>query len=198
MRWTRHTSPSLRTTRKLQTNLIPTNGDPLHLSAFDYVVAQDSDTMYNGNCEVLRRDFIDSKFIPPAFDQVCNDRAGYFFPSSDACYVGWTAPGEFIEYEFSSSSNQEVDIVFRVAAQSAGKSFRARVGAQTRVFNVPDTGDWDNFVDLRWPKVQIEDVNNQRLRVEFITGDMNLCSISFTSPEALVAEMKDPDGNDWG
>jgi hypothetical protein len=175
--------------RELQTptNPIPTNGDPLHLSAFDYFFAQDSDEMYNGDCTAIRKDFVDGRFITPGEDQICNDRARYFF-EDNVCFVGWTVANEFIEYPFSSSTAQEVDITFRVAAKNAGKTFYAFIinsdPFQGQLFEVPSTGDWGNFIDITWNKVPIQQGNDQLLRINFITGSVNLCSVSITPSDS--------------
>lgn len=155
---------------------------PASFSAFDYVFALDEDMEYNGDCTAVRVDGVDGKFIS---DEICNERAGYFFSTEQVCTVGWTGSDEstiieFLEYEISSDIFQIVDIVLRVAGQSTRRVKVEVFGAspfQERIFDFPGTGDWDIFTDITWNDVEVQD-GTSRVRVSFLDGKVNLCSVS--------------------
>lgn len=111
---------------------------------------------------------VDAEFVD---DEICHSRGGQ-------CSVGWTQAQDMLEYTFELSSDATVDIVLRVA-DNASKQL---------VVSIPDvagyellTGpglSWHDFVDITtWDSLPLL-AGTHRLRVHFVSGEMNLCSIS--------------------
>ena len=71
-------------------------------------------------------------------------------PSADGggYFVGWTLPGEYLNYTASIASTGMYTLEFRVASQSKGGTFHLNVDGKnvTGELSVTSTGDWNKYV----------------------------------------------------
>jgi hypothetical protein len=90
------------------------------------------------------------------------------------CNVGWTDPGEWLEYDVSVASAGKFDLVARLAASSTGKSLHIELdGANVSgTLTAPSSG-WQSFADVAARGVSIA-AGNHKLRVVMDTGSTNL------------------------
>ena len=111
---------------------------------------------------------VDAKHID---ETVCSQRG-------DGCTIGWTLPGEYVEYDFSSTSNQFVDVTFRVASDDGMSKVYVEIDGLEGGEELSGPGlGWDTFSDLVWRRVQLP-AGNHTLRITFVTGSVDLCSVS--------------------
>jgi hypothetical protein len=103
------------------------------------------------------------------------------------CNIGWTTAGEWVEFDVQTATTQTFDIVSRVASANAGKTFRIEVdgvavgGTQT----APNSG-WQSFQNRVVSGVTLS-AGSHRIRVVFITGDVNLNYLDVVlSPGVLI------------
>jgi len=93
--------------------------------------------------------------------------------------VGWIVANEWLEYTTNvTAGTYKIDA--RVAAESAGKSFRVELdGATIATFTVPNTGGWQN-----WQTVSVNNVTvtggQKVLRIFATAGDFNLDNLVFS------------------
>jgi hypothetical protein len=109
----------------------------------------------------------------PTSDEICISRDG-----AD-CNIAFTDPGEYVEYLFyiPPGGGGTFDIWARVAAQSSGRTIDMElvpVGMEES-FDIPAHG-WQNFEDVVWRQVPLGE-NYFRLRIRFVTGSVNVCSV---------------------
>ena len=104
-------------------------------------------------------------------------------PCSDAgggYNVGWTAPGEWLEYSVNVTNTDEYDLKVRVATTLNGKYFHIELDGSNISGNiaVPNTGGWQN-----WQTITVPDLNltagSYIVRVVFDQGDFNLNYFDF-------------------
>ncbi|WP_109830298.1 carbohydrate-binding protein [Reichenbachiella versicolor] len=92
--------------------------------------------------------------------------------------VGWTQSGEWLEYTVDATAGI-YDLKARVASQSAGNDIDILLdGNKIATVNVPNTGDWGNFQTVTIKGVTIP-AGSHEIRLEFVTGAVNLNWISF-------------------
>ena len=121
----------------------------------------DADT--TGNCN--RNDNVDIQTTTDVNGGVCN--------------IGWTAAGEWLEYDIVVPSTKTYDIVVRLASALAGKYVRIVIdgGAPSTNLVSPASG-WQVYGDVVYPN-QILTAGNHTLRVQMVTGDTNFNYIDF-------------------
>jgi hypothetical protein len=112
-------------------------------------------------------------------------------PTTDAgegYNVGWTASGEWLEYTVDVEPGI-YQILYRTASNPGGGVLRVLLdGEQLCEFNVPATGDWQNFVTLYKSDIWIDGGENRVLRLEIIEGNQNLNWIRFTKQNTGIEE----------
>ncbi|HVY26183.1 MAG TPA: choice-of-anchor A family protein [Polyangiaceae bacterium] len=134
-----------------------TRSVPYRVRSLDFTAFQDSDTTHEGNCG-----------SGPVDSETTSDAAG------GDCDVGWTHPGEWLEYSIQVASAGKYNLTARVASALTGKTLRLSVDGQSvgGSLSVPSSG-WQAFADRT-----VKDVNltagTHTLRVTFETGDTNL------------------------
>ena len=111
--------------------------------------------------------------------------------ASGNCNIGWTAAGEYLDYQLNSPGGQ-FDILLRAASDGAftGRELAvaldgAGVGSVTF-----DGAGWQSFTDLIIAGVSIPPGQHD-LRVTFVNGNTNLNHLEFiqvTGPPALIDE----------
>lgn len=140
-----------------------TLGVPLRIKALDYNTFQDSDTTHEGNCG-----------SGPVDAETTSD------PNGGTCDVGWTHPGEWLEYSLQVATAGKFHLVPRVASALSGKTFRVSLDGVdlSGSLGVPNSG-WQAFADRPIKDVSIA-AGTHALRVSFETGDTNLNYIDVT------------------
>jgi hypothetical protein len=97
--------------------------------------------------------------------------------TSDAgggCNAGWTAPGEWLEWDVQSATAQTIDIVSRVASANTGKTFHVEVdGVAVGGTQTSPSGGWQAFQDRTLSGVSLS-AGSHRVRFVFDTGLVNL------------------------
>jgi len=120
--------------------------------------------------------------------------------------VGWTASGEWLEYTVNAISGN-YDLEARIATTQAGRSFVVKLDNTTLgTFDLPNTNGWGNFQTIKIPNISISGGNSKILRLEFISGGINLNWVKFTTIETNQAPsnlIKNPgfetgNLNSWG
>jgi hypothetical protein len=144
---------------------------PARVQAERYVRFSESETVNQGaaaspQCD--RADGVDA--------QSTTDNGGQ-------CNIGWTAPGEWLEYDIARtpSGAGSYSMTLRVASGSAGKLVKVYLdGVNLGQFGVPNLG-WQTFSDLNVPVAVMPNPGNSFhvVRVEFPGGDVNLNYIDF-------------------
>ncbi|HVX90321.1 MAG TPA: carbohydrate-binding protein [Candidatus Paceibacterota bacterium] len=134
-----------------------TQGIPYRIRALDYSAFHDSDTVHEGNCG-----------SGPVDAETTSD------PDGGACDVGWTHPGEWLEYSLQVAVPGKFNIVPRVASAQTGKTFRVSLDGVdlAGALSVPSAG-WQAFADRLIKDVPLS-AGQHTLRVSFETGDTNL------------------------
>jgi hypothetical protein len=90
------------------------------------------------------------------------------------CNVGWTDPGEWLEYDVSVATTGKFDIVARLASNVTNKSVHVEIdGVNVSGTLTAPTGGWQSFSDVVARGVNIA-AGNHKLRVVLDTGSTNL------------------------
>jgi subtilisin family serine protease len=89
------------------------------------------------------------------------------------CYVGWTQPGEWLEYDVFAPQSGNFSYTLRAGSGASNKALRLVVdGVQQTSFVVANSGNWDTFQNYS-SSVHLS-AGNHVLRVLFETDDVNL------------------------
>lgn len=100
--------------------------------------------------------------------------------------VGWTAPGEWLNYTVDVLRTGTYDVTVSAAAPAAGASFRLMSGANVLgTFSVPPTGSWTTFQNVTVPNVSLT-AGVQTLQLVEDTGGFNVASIVVAPRRNLV------------
>jgi hypothetical protein len=90
------------------------------------------------------------------------------------CNVGWTEPGEWLEWDVSVATAGDFDLVARLAASTSGKSVRFEIdGVRVGTALVAPASGWQGFADVVTPRVAVA-AGNHRLRLVTDTGQVNI------------------------
>ncbi|HXK16436.1 MAG TPA: carbohydrate-binding domain-containing protein [Polyangiaceae bacterium] len=90
------------------------------------------------------------------------------------CDVGWTDPGEWLEWDVQTATAQTFDIVSRVASAYTGKTFHVEVdGVAVGGTQASPSGGWQAFQDRTVSGVSLT-AGAHRIRVVFDSGLVNL------------------------
>ncbi|RMI13372.1 MAG: carbohydrate-binding protein [Calditrichaeota bacterium] len=94
--------------------------------------------------------------------------------------VGWTQPGEKLNYTVQIQTGGFYSVFARVASQIGGGRFLLLVDDQpvTGLINVPNTGGWQNWITVQADNVQLP-AGTHQLSVFVIQGDFNLNQMTF-------------------
>jgi len=100
------------------------------------------------------------------------------------CNIGWTTPGEWLEYDISVASASVFNISARVASANAGQTFHIELdGVNLGSLTSPAAG-WQAFADRSYSNVNVG-AGSHVLRIAFDSGNVNLNYIDVTA--AVVA-----------
>jgi hypothetical protein len=116
---------------------------------------------------------VDMKLLPSSATEFCKSE----------CHIGFTEPGEWAEYWlFTGEAAQSVVVTARVSSQKDKKFRLELVGEEidSGIILAPGLG-WDEYRAYLWV-VTIPDRGLHKIRVSFLDGQTNLCSLSFDDP----------------
>jgi endoglucanase len=97
--------------------------------------------------------------------------------------VGWTAPGEWLEYTVNVATAGAYSLDLRVAAIDPGKKLHVEVNGVnvSGAISVPDTNGWQAYQTFNVPGVNLSAGNNHVVRVVFDTDGVNFNWFRFTA-----------------
>lgn len=104
----------------------------------------------------------------------------------DHCTIGWTTPGEWVEYTAHNNNTDSFWLVLRAATAKSGRQLNLVVDDQAHSLAVPRKG-WDVPSEL-YLLVTLQ-AGHHSVRVTFTNGQVNLYSLEFRKflrPEAAV------------
>lgn len=132
----------------------------------------DSDTVHEGNCG-----------SGPVDAEITSD------PNGGGCNIGWTAAGEWLEYDVTVPQAGNYDMVLRVASAQAGRTLHVDVDGINRsgVITAPSAG-YQAFADRTF-NVPLT-AGQHVIRVAFDTGSVNLNYLELiqtTAPEVILS-----------
>jgi hypothetical protein len=93
-------------------------------------------------------------------------------PTGGSCNVGWTEPGEYLEYDFTLPDAGVYDIVVRLASANAGATELVQIGAQSQALTAPALG-WQAWEDRTFSGVTLGS-GAHTLRLSTSTGGVNV------------------------
>lgn len=124
--------------------------------------------------------------------------------ASNGFVVGWTQPGEWMEYAINVLTAGEYEVSARVAGVGTGARFHFDLDATnaTESISVPNTGAWNAYQWVRKPIVLSAGAHTLRLTLDAVgTGGavaaFDMFSIDDGSPEVVVAQSAYPSGTPW-
>jgi hypothetical protein len=94
-------------------------------------------------------------------------------PNGGNCNIGWTTPGEWLEYDVSTATTRNFKLTARIASGAANTSFRVLLDGASLGSLTASTGGWQVWQDRTYDNVSIS-AGNHVLRVVFDTNDVNL------------------------
>lgn len=98
------------------------------------------------------------------------------------CFVGWTIPGEWLEWDLQGNSAGQFDITMRIATNEPGKKVTVLLdGMMIETASVVNAG-WTQYQDLVIKNVTLTALE-QTLRVHFDTGGVNLNYVAITDSQ---------------
>jgi hypothetical protein len=95
------------------------------------------------------------------------------------CNIGWTEPGEWVQYAVHSASGGAFWLSLRVAANRPQRMIEVRAGEQVQTFEIPRKG-WQIYSDVVFP-IHLPPGKSD-VRVTFSNGGVNLNYLDFVEP----------------
>ena len=105
--------------------------------------------------------------------------------------VGWSAPGEWLDFNIDVVTGGSYDVTLRIASNQAGPlTLRLKVDGAVLggPISLPNTGGWQAWADVAVPG-QGFSAGPHTLRLEFITGGMNVNYIDIKTPPTPTCTM---------
>jgi hypothetical protein len=103
------------------------------------------------------------------------------------CAVGWTEPNEQLTYQFQTDGNHKyVNILLRVSSNHLSRRVEVVVysaNPTTYIIYGPGYG-WDVYKSITLEKVHVVAARYHHISVQFLDGNMNLCSFGVQYWEA--------------
>ena len=128
-----------------------------------------------------------ASYAPAACNR--NDAVDIEGANEGGCNIGWTNPGEWLEYDIKAASAGSFDLNLRLASGSAGKSASVYIdGAKVGTLSAPSSG-WQTFEDRKLSGVAVG-AGNHVLRVQFDTNDVNLNYLDVSLPSAPATSFR--------
>jgi hypothetical protein len=95
--------------------------------------------------------------------------------------VGWTVPGEWLEYTITAALGGNYELRFRVASPVASGRIRVLLnGQELGTQAVPKTGGWQSWATITLPSANLP-AGKSLLRLEVVGGDFNVNWMEFHS-----------------
>jgi len=114
-------------------------------------------------------------------------------PTYGKCNVGWTTPGEWMQYDFTVDSEDEYVVTLRIATGNSGTFMHLELDGVDVSGPVPGPGiGWQAFVDEPVPGVVLS-AGAHSARLVFDTGDINVNYLKF---ERVSSGPNDPPPSD--
>jgi hypothetical protein len=136
---------------------VPTRPLPGRLEAEAFDRFKDNDAAHSGNCG-----------SGPVDAETTSD------PFGGSCNVGWTGPGEWLEYDVRADSEQRFDVTVRVASPTAGASFHIELdGVNVSGPLAGSTGGWQTWQDRVVPNVRVT-TGRHVLKLVWDVGGVNV------------------------
>ena len=159
---------------------------PFTAPALEYAAFSDSGAPNEGNCATRGGDVVDAKYTASgdSDNPTC----------SSECYVSHTKPGEWLEYTFWTAHDALVEITAKVASQSDSRRFRMRLDDRYVSDTLLGPGEgWHVFRERHSKRgAYIKGGTMHRLRVEFVNGGINLCSVQVILTSTIVPDRDGP------
>lgn len=110
--------------------------------------------------------------------QECSDTGGGY-------NIGWTAPGEWMDYFVNVLETGTYELIFRIASESTGGSVNVLVdGVQTgSSLTFASTGDWQEYQDVILNDITLE-AGFHTVRINIESGEFNLNYVNVLPPDA--------------
>ncbi|HKO53351.1 MAG TPA: family 16 glycosylhydrolase [Polyangiaceae bacterium] len=100
-------------------------------------------------------------------------------PKGSACNVGWTAPGEWLEYDLQLPKADEYVVTLRIASQATGTFLHLEIDGVDVSGPVAGPGlGWQSFADAAIPGVFLS-AGAHKARLVFDTGEVNVNYLAF-------------------
>lgn len=139
------------------------------VEAEDYVTYSDSDASNNGGA--YRNDGVDIKSR-----------------TDEGFFVGWTEPGEWLEYKIEIAAGSH-DVSSLVASTPGGGSYTLTLdGAHIGSRDIAATGGWQTWQTQSVGQAFVETAGIHTLRVNIISGEFNLDNIRFEAKSVTDAD----------
>lgn len=114
-------------------------------------------------------------------------------PDGSRCNVGWTSPGEWLQYDVDVTSSGSYAVFLRLASAQSGQTVRLEVnGVEVGSADVPNNG-WQSFSSVHVADIPLT-AGPHTFRVVFETGNVNLNYLlveSTCDPALLTDELCD-------
>ncbi len=100
--------------------------------------------------------------------EICSDNGGGY-------HVGWTSPGEWLEYTVNITATDYYAFQTRVATENTGKTFHIEIDGEnvTGSIQVPYTGGWHKWQTVTAHSIPLQQ-GIRKMRVVFDAGDFNI------------------------
>jgi hypothetical protein len=101
--------------------------------------------------------------------------------------IGWTEPGEWLEYTVSCEQATAMDIQLRIACTAPGDKIKIKLNNKAlAIANLPNTGGWQNWQTVTVENITIPAGEKQVLRIEILGGYFNLDWLNFVAKSVTV------------
>jgi beta-glucosidase len=96
--------------------------------------------------------------------------------------IGWTTGGAWLDYTVKVNEPGTYSAAFRYAGNggATGIKIKTEAGATVGTLNVGSTGGWQSWKTATVDNVVLSKAGTQKLRLEFIAGDINFNWVEFT------------------
>jgi cytolysin (calcineurin-like family phosphatase) len=147
-------------------------GVPARLQAEAYERAGEATPATNSGGQCNRGDGVDM--------ETTTDAGG-------GCNVGWTEPGEWLEFRISSPTTRNVDITARLASDAGGRTVRLELDGAALGSLAAPSGGWQSWQSRTLGNVRLP-AGDHVLRVVFDTGNVNLNYVELTAGAATCSD----------
>lgn len=107
--------------------------------------------------------------------ETCND-----IINSNGYNIGWTASGEWLQYDIKVTKSAQYDVILRVASESGDGQLHFKVGNAdlTEPYPVPQTGSWSQWRDMTVSGIVLDEADT-KIRLFIDQEGFNVSSMEF-------------------